>query len=249
MSWFNENWKRRQPFAVDNTGGSSINNVDLVIPPEWDDFWDNVQPDGDDVRVCLADGSVVASYKLATWVHANRSATIEVAALVPGDSDCIPLLWLYWDNSTAADGASTFTVSGHKPSLISLAGPKGNVIRAKQERPDVTKPSSTVTKQTTETIHVWIDMAGQLERRSKAHNGAPLLDEIRWVKLQVLLGGVDQTAMYNESRIRFAHPGWVLLEISGGTTATDYTISLTVDTTEGQRLNPRALLKVRDVAE
>jgi hypothetical protein len=249
MSWFNENWKRRQPFAVDNTGGAGTIDVELVIPPEWDDFWENVQVDGDDVRVCLADGSVVASYKLAAWTHATRSGTIHVDNVVPGDADCIPLLWLYWDNAAAPSGAATFTVAAPKPSLLSLAGPKGNVIRAKQERPDVAKPSSTVTKQTTETIHVWVDMSGQLERRSKAHNGTPLLDEIRWVKLQVLLSGVDQTAMYNESRIRFVHPGWVLIEISGGTTATDYTISLTVDTTEGQRLNPRALLKVRDVSE
>ena len=55
--------------------------------------------------------------------------------------------------------------------------------------------------------------------------------------------------MFDENETRVLTPGLVRTSIKAGQDNTDYTITLTVRTTEGKTINPRALLLVRDLDE
>jgi hypothetical protein len=55
--------------------------------------------------------------------------------------------------------------------------------------------------------------------------------------------------MFDEDETRVITPGLVRTSVKGGNDTSDYTITLTVKTTEGKILNPRALLLVRDLDE
>ena len=249
MSWYDKDWDYREAIAVDNTSGSATIDISATLPTDWS-MWDNVQSDGDDIRVCDADGRTLLTYQLVSWNSTTRTGSVEIDNYAAPTTDGIPLVWIYWGNAAAADAAGSFTADSAKTGVIDpICQPRRNVFRVRPQDPGRTKPRSVVTKGSGETIHVYLDVSDLLTRRCAKVEDSLRGEEVDFVSLQVLSGVSDQTSMYAESNIRIYHPALIRLQISGGSSGTDYTISATVATTEGRVLNPRILLKVKDVSE
>ena len=114
-------------------------------------------------------------------------------------------------------------------------------------QPGRTKPVDQFAKGSEEVVNLYLDVRPSLNRRCQKVNGSSLGEELDYVSLAVLSASSNQAAMYDQSKIRFIHPGVVKISILGGTSGTDYTISMKAGTTEGRILNPRILLRVKDV--
>jgi len=250
VSWLDSAWTYRQAIVVDNTSGSATIDVTATIPSDFDPFWDNVLASGFDIRITLADGKTLATYDVDSFNKVNRTCTLEVDNLAAASTDAMLVLWLYWGNALAGDGATTFTPSGAKTGyIVPDCMPAGYVVAAGAARPGDLRPSSRIQKTVEEELHVWFDLRPLLARRNTPFAGSPLCEEIEFLQLDVKAGGVSQAPMFDEDETRVITPGLVRTSVKAGNDTSDYTITLTVKTTEGKILNPRALLLVRDLDE
>ena len=250
MSWFDSGWSHRQALVIDNLSGAATIDATAALPADFAPFWDNVQATGNDIRVTLADGRTLATFDLDGWNHANKVGTIEIDNLSASSSDAMLVLWVYWGNGTAPAATTSFTPSTPKAGyFVPDCMPAGYLVTAAPTRPGNAKPAQRVQKTVAEEIHVWWDLRGMLSRRNSAYNGSPLCEEIDNIALDVSTGGASQASMFDENETRVLTPGLIRTSIKGGQDNTDYTISLTVVTTEGKTLNPRALLLVRNIDE
>jgi len=254
-SWYDAAWGKRLAIAVDLTAGGSgptTADVQITVPTDSDEFWGLVQADGDDVRVCSSDGKTLETYQLGSWTYASRLGVIDVdnAALEDGKMN---VLYVYYGNAAAADGAGSFTPASAKTGYVELGCPAYPEIRARPELPGATTPRAVAFKAVEDETFVWWDVTDLLIKRCADYAKAGMLEGVDYVKnYQVLNGGtpVASTTDLDETRfIEHAGRAYVMVLTKGGADGTDYTLELQVVTTEGRTLNLRALLKVRDVDE
>ena len=62
MTWYDANYKPRQPVAIDALAGDGsvqTKDVTLTIPKSWDVFWDNIRSDLFDVVPVSVDLSLI----------------------------------------------------------------------------------------------------------------------------------------------------------------------------------------------
>jgi len=255
-------WNYRVAVSVDPAAaGGAAADVSITVPVDYDHFWDNVQADGDDVRLVLSDGKTKTTYVLTTWTYASRIAVIEADAITMSPDDTILCLWLYYGNATATDGAGAPTIMSAKTGVIQLAGPGRPRIIASRSRPGATKPDLQIAKTTDETLFVWQRIDGLVSRRSRASAAKPGREAIVYAGYTVETGGAAQASMVDNDTIRFLETPdgafWCRMTVKAGSDSTNYTLSpiyyTSTDTSAGvtadQVINPRALIKVRDVSE
>ena len=248
MTWFDSSWKHRAPISVDNTSGASTIDITCSVPAEWG-FWSTVKSDGTDIRLVDADGSTVLTYKVDDWNYANRVATLKIDNYAAPSDAAVVLVWVYWGNAAASSAAGSFTVSSAKTGTIEPICQARPMIKVGHLQPGRTKPTDQLAKAGDETLHVYFDVGDVLNRRCEKINGSSRGEEIDYAILRVLSNESGVASMYDESKTRFINPGIVKCHITGGTSGTDYTISLRIGTTEGRVFNPRVLLRVKDVKE
>jgi len=263
MSWYSEtagtiNFSHRWPVAVNNLSGTSPINISIALPPDWDDFWDNVLASGADVRAIDADGETLLTYDINAFNKTTRAGTLRIGSYTPPSSDAVCLVWIYWGNATVLSGAATPATSSQKAGTIYQGCPVGGrLIGAAQEGVGATNPAQVVVKTSTETIQVW----WRLNRKRMARRCSPwvdkdVLEELDYVTVGVDLATSDQTALYTESDTRFleADNGDMLIRTTykAGSNAQTYTAILTVGTTDSGTATVRdyrAQLKIQDTVE
>jgi len=245
-------WRRRVAFCVDFLSGSSPNDVSLNLTQLSDVFWDNVRTDGYDLRVTGADGITAITFERDSWSKANRTGVLEIDNMPFSTTDIMANGWLYFDHTgTPSDVSTSVTLSSAKTAYMLMQGqiPADNVVVWRPERRGATKPRHIVVKQAGETIYVWFDMSRALQRFARAQHGSVLFEEIDYVKFEVLDVASAQAGMFEEGTTRIQHPALVRCLVKAGSSGSDYTASLTVATSEGRVLNPRALIKVQTVSD
>ena len=127
------------------------------MPSTYAQFWDEIQADGDDVRVTLADGVTLASYKIHGFNYSNKVVNVHVNDVTVNSADAAVVLWLYWNNASAADAASTFTIASEKDGYLEMGVPGTGshpVIPCRGESPGATVPRYQVGKQAAEDLHL-----------------------------------------------------------------------------------------------
>lgn len=256
-------WAYRVALSIDPAaaGGAAV-DVSIAVPKDWDHFWDNIQSGALDVRVVLSDGKTKATYQLeAGYTYATRTLTIGVDDVTMSPDDTILCLWLYYGNATATDGAGSFTLTTPKTAFLLLEGPGVPRLTASPARPGATKPDQELSKTTDETMFVWLRVDGLVSRRLRQSGGKTGRECVVYAGYVVELATVAQASMVDNDTIRFLETPsgafWIRFTIKAGTTAVNYTFSpliyTSTDTSASvaadQILNPRALVKVRDVAE
>lgn len=244
-------WLRRAALLVDVGSGPTIDIDASLDLPDW--FWDGVLASGNDLRLTEADGQKEVAFEADSFNSTTRAGTIQVDNYTP-DADSLNrylVFWLYWKHTGTPAGASTpLTVSGARPAWFQpFSRPTLYRYTWKPERLGATNPRKRITKQATETIHVWWNLEPALVKASASNAGTLRDEEIKWISFDVTDGGASQAAMRDLTKLRVLHPGLIRTEVKAGTTATDYTLELTVGTTHGRILNPRILLKVQNVDE
>lgn len=250
MSWYSGRTVRF-PVAVDKlTAGTGAIDITFAIPQDLIEFWSEVASDKSDIRVTAADGVTDLTWQAASWSYSatGGTATIEVDGWTPPVEDCIGLIWLYAGGGDTTNEGS-FTASTPRTGMLWSCGIDGPVARAVSGLVGATRPAQVVAKSTEEVLAVWIDVGSVLTQRPVAYNGTKDCEEIESVVMTVELAGVDQSAMYDETVIRFDRRGLVRLVLQAGTTDTEYTVSPVIVTTNGRTINPRFILSVIDPDE
>jgi len=244
-------WLRRFPFTVDFLAGANPQYVRAELSHLPDSFWDNVLSSGNDLRVTEADGHSPLGFTVTGWDHALKTGTLDMASMSLPQSGALNVLWGYYmhTGTPASAWVANTPVSPLNGRLYAASGPYTNVVRWSPERRGATKPRKRLVKQATETMHVWWDVSRMLGQRRNKHNGSTLDEEVESLNFQVLQGGVDQAALYTESLTRMVGRGLIRTTVHAGTSGQDYTASLTVRTTRGRTINPRAIIKVQTVQE
>jgi len=255
MSWYSAEYSYRAAVWINLVGTTKPTTIDVsfVVPSDWDLFWNTIQSDGDDVRVTDSDGLTPLDYKWASFNYTTRSGTIEV-----DDAPHVDLtggiIWLYFGNSSATSGSTSFTASTPETGTIYLGDvPRTNVLLMGQETPRTLVPSQQVQKSVNEDVYLhW--RVPDLIRRRTPYAGSLLLEEVDYIEsADITTGGVSQTAMkaLAQARIFEALDGRTYIRIgyTGGTTSTDYTVEISVVTTFGRTITGRALLAVIDTDE
>ena len=260
MSWMDKNWTHRAAVAVDNSAASATQeDVTILLPSEWPEFWGNVKSAGEDVRVTDADGVTLEAYKLVSFNSTTRTGTIQVdnVGLVDiGGANAVVgsvMVWVYWGNAAASSTAATFTLSGTaKPGHIQVGTPGSGsqrVVMARPETPGSTNPRTEVHKMSGETIHLWWNLAGALASRHIPSQGSRTFEEVHNVRYAVEASGSAVGSMSAAVDTRFAGPGWVRTTIKAGASGTNYVAILLVEFTEGRSLDFRTTIRVQDVTE
>ncbi len=253
MAWYDSAWSHRFPILVDKlTAGTIAVDVTAVVPPTLSDFWDNLQSNGDDIRVTDADGRTLETYDIAAGFDATlRQCTIEVQTATPPVADCMFVLWAYVGNAGAASAKTPFTPSSPRTGHLSAYVPQGDVFRFARPAPGQTQPSQVFQVATGDEPTPWVLFDRALQNLSAAYEGKRWGEEIAWVQEQVLRQDADSAARYDESLLRMAGRGAIRAHLHDSvlTSGQDYTLRLLVGTTESRILDSRVLVKCQDVDE
>lgn len=242
-------WRFRRPISIDNTagGGGSV-HMRVTLDTGWSLFWDNVLATGADVRICGPDGRSLLTLKRETWDYANKSATFAVTGL-PVEASSMCTAWLYWGNASAADAATTPTITTPLTGSIALqATEAARLVTVRPERPSATAPATTIVKTSAEAVRIWWDFAALLELAEAPINGSKVLEELIAVTAVQVLNAAEehQASMVDLTKTRL-HGAAVTTWAKAGTEATSYIARVTVKTSTERVLECRALLTIQDL--
>lgn len=249
---FSSNYTYMVPVAVYVSAGSegSPQSVDfqLTIPTDWDLFWTTIRSDGRDVVITDNDGKTKPAFSRSSFVYASRTLVLDVDNWVaPSGGGAVNLCWLHFGYaSEATDHTVATAVASPITGYVEQSKPSGRVLVYDNQRPGVSAARLALSKQSTETIHLWIGFPGLAARRSR-FNGSWAYEWLKYVVPAVLDAGVAQAGMVTLADTRFHDVSWVRMTAKAGSSGTNYTVSLKVVTNQSQTLNARYQLRVKDV--
>lgn len=248
MSWYDESWKYRRAVKVFNNSGAD--SLDLQVPMTADDaeFWDNIKPDGADIRVCSADGSTLVTHQLSGFDYAARVVTIEATGLTLVYGHLL-VVWIYWGNPDASAPGDSFVPASPVIGSTFYGLPAERKTIARTPRPGDTKPADVFAKAEDEATYIFFDFSQVLIRRATPYGGRELYEEIErfyGVTAYISDGSVIIASMSAIEDCIFldgAVAGWV----EDGTSGETYVLRAKILTTLGRVLEHRALLKVQNL--
>lgn len=260
-SWYDDAWAFRAPITF--LVPSATYKGDYTIPKDWDDFWANVQSDGDDIRITYADGRTACVFQLqAGFSTATRTGTVTIYAS-DGIASSRNVVWIYWGNASATS-ASGVVASGGNQAITPRETPTADrVVALIAESPDATQPSQTIRKGSGETIWVYVDVTDALMRRSTPFESSDLCEGVHTITTSATLAGASATATIAsvpqyDALIEASGRQYVRVQLSAGSSGTTYTVIVTIRTMlnatssalyEYRILTARFLLSVYDVSE
>lgn len=259
MAWHDDDYKYRIPICPLPQTTASY-DLTLSIDTTWDLFWDNIDANGDGIRVTSANGVNTVQYT-AGFVVASRSGTVSLDA-VSLTTDIVPIYWLYWKQGTPTNNETALTIASAESLMMLLADPEseGVVIDADAEEPpdSTASPMQRLRKATDTDLVVWWRIP--LGRAVTPMNGRDHWEELARVDL-------SDSGMFTGASTQYYKPGsvhvvekdgvtYVRQQYVGGVSGTDYTLRLAYVTTGyGQSSDTevahvaRAYLDVYDATE
>lgn len=250
MSWYNGSFNRRIPVTIDGSAtASGTHDFEVEIPADWDDFWDNIRSDGNDIVLTDADGKSILNFQFKSGFNLpNRSLTLQAENINLGVSNKMRIVQLYWDNSTQSSSLQTaITVSSVLAGYVYLGGPSGFVVKDSGFRPIGTVPTAIFQKDPTDEIDIWFPVGTRLAKRRIEYNQRLDFKLVQRVSVEVKTSAkVNQPTMYATEEIRLIN-GWCRARIKAGSDSTDYSVRLGVVTTDAEVIVMSCLLQVREL--
>lgn len=246
MSWYNDDYKRRMPIVVDGSGHTGSNaQVQFNVPSDWDDFWDNIRSDGNDIVVTDKSGDSIVQFEKG-FNYSNRSLSINVFQITTTEESSMHLMYIYWDYpDETTDHETPVTIVTALTGYIYLGSPFGNVVNFQTRSGLSTVPTTIFQKDPDEKIDIWFPVSQLLAPRSLPYNERLDFKGVESFEIEVLnSGGVDQTAMYALEESRVIN-GWIRTRIQAGSTDTDYVIRLIIKSTDSEIFVLSSLLQVK----
>ena len=253
MAWYNSNFKDRYPVAINVLGGpesAGNEDVQIVVPKDWDSFWSSIRPDGFDVVLTDSEGNQL-NFQRVGYNYANRVLTLEADNVNFQNRNSIPLLYIYYNYpSQSSDLASSFTVSSPKIGTIALNRPSSYAVGNLNVAQGTNSPLASFQKAVDEEIYIWFRYASLLTQRITPYNNKLNYEEIGYVKVSSLdAAGSDDIARYSEADTRYI-PGWIGAKFKAGSAGTNYTVAIEIVTTctgFTQKYSARALLSINNL--
>jgi hypothetical protein len=249
VSWYDSNWALRLPVSLNNLSGASTIDGTIQIGADVPLFWDSVRGDGFDVRFTGADGNSALAYNRAAWNYSAKTAQFDIDAISAGNADATCVIWMYFGNASTTDGSTSPSIASAKTGSLELSANSTPVVILAPFRPGETICQQRVTKAVAEEIDVWIDCRRALQARSTASQGSLRYEEIGYVQVAVESGGTDDAGRYDEALTTVSDPGWVKVRVKGGASGSDYTLVVTIGTSQTRVLEARAIVDVQDIDE
>ncbi|MAF72414.1 MAG: hypothetical protein CMH39_00130 [Micrococcales bacterium] len=270
MSWYNSNYKFREPVTAFNNTSATTVDIELVIPSDFPRFWDNVASDNDDVVITASDGQTKLDFQVSSWNYANKTGTIKIKgyALPNGQlsvSGKIIAVYMYFGFDDGAGGSPTSVQNTNLAALsnaitstfVEVGDPLragAQVLTAAFEPPGQSAPAQVLYAPggTDIKTNFFFDVRPMLAARRQLFNGSLLLEEIDTFDFLIHhTDGTDLTSsMVLESEGRIFNPGYIRLGFQTVNThnADNYLITLKLVTDTGRLLEFYATLKVRKIS-
>lgn len=110
MTWYDSDFKQRKPIAVDasatGSGAEENKDIEIVIPHDWDLFWDNIRSDMFDVVVTNNGGDLLTFKRKTGADYSTRSLTLQVDE-VNTKTQAINRIFVYFQNPNQTTDLST----------------------------------------------------------------------------------------------------------------------------------------------
>lgn len=251
MTWWNKDYRRRQTITIDATGGGaspSVIDFEVIIPSDWDGFWDNIRSDFYDVVITDSKGTLVNYSRKAGANFADRILTLQVDGYSIQNSSTLSVAYIYFAYSTETiDRAVATTITTPKNGYILLSAPHSRIISLNISENAIEIPAQSFIKAEGEQIHVFFIFNRFLATRIEDYNEHADEEGIDYVIIASLDStGLDDVNRYTLSQTRFGN-GFVRATFKAGTGGADYAILCRFFTTLGQILESRAILRVKNL--
>lgn len=204
MAYPSTDFLRRLAVSCVTVAGLAANETyDVEIPKGLDDFWNNIDADGDAIRVCSADGVTPVSYGWRSFDRATRTGVLALESVATGSvADRLLLFWLYYrpgPSVSVTDGSSAIT-SKDRDGYIELSAPSTYLVNVQPPGERATAPRAAFAKSEEDLVYVWLDVQGLLESAARPWYGKPYMEEPGRTAVQVL----DNTGTPVASPMTFA---------------------------------------------
>ena len=267
MGWYDEEWQERVPITVyKDTGTSTAIDTTTTIPPSWDDFWSNIDSAGNDLLVTGPDGVTLIDYALSGFNATTRAGAI-LTDNSPADSQegSLVLYWLYYRRvATGASNAASFTNTPAFNGQIDLGNPNRQIFNYSRPTPGSTTPAVRFQKTSIEREFFFVDLTGNLERRTVASAGSLAYEEPAYLYVTAEdQAGNDETSnviaaaqtTFWEARTPNGRRTMLRIGIQSGTDGEELTIKPLLktinpgETTPARLFEARFGLLIRDITE
>lgn len=252
MTWYNEDYRRRQIIGINTFGGTGVADtvdVEIDVPADWDDFWDNIRSDFKDVVVTDSKGDLVNFARKTGANYSNRVLTLQVDELSIQNDDSLSICYIYFYNPDEATDSSTSVTMDPSPKKgeVLLSAPHSRVVNARDSQSALDTPVQSFVKAVNDEVHVFWIITSQLAKRLTPFNQRNDEEGVDYVQIfSYDSSGTDASERYVQDETRMGN-GFVRATYKGGTSGTDYAIAIQVITTLGQSLESRAILRVIDL--
>jgi hypothetical protein len=250
MTWFDDDFKQRKPIAVDasatGAGATENKDVEIVIPNDWDLFWENIRSDMFDVVMCNNAGDVLTFKRKPGADYSTRSLTLQVDQ-VSTKTLAVNRLFVYFQNPTqTTDLSQDVSITSPLAGYIDLSRPSALIVSQPLQRPPSSEPQTAFVKASTDEIDIYFAVNGIFNVRANPYNNRLGLEGIKYVNVLSLdASGSNDAARYDETKTRFID-GFVRARSKGGTSGTDYALVCRIVSTNLQQIDIRCLIQVRD---
>lgn len=248
MTWYDAEYRRRQIVGINATGGSGSTtsiDVEFEVPPDWDDFWDNIRSDFKDVVVTDSEGVKATFGRKSGANYSTRTLTLQIDGLQIKNDDSFAVAYVYYfQPNETTDHATSFAPSSAKDGFIMLDSPHSRVVSQQASQSALDSPVQSFIKGSTDEVHVYFLINQNFARRISPYNERNDLEGIDYVQVfSYDASGSDSSARYDEASTRLGN-GFVRATFKAGDSGTDYAIAIQISTTLGQLFQIRAILRV-----
>jgi len=251
MTWYNADYRRRQIVGINSFGGTGVGatiDIEIDIPRDWDDFWDNIRSDFKDVVVTDTTGELVSFARKAGADYANRVLTLQVDGYQIKHDDSLSICYVYfYEPNETTDHSSVVTISTPKDGYILLSAPHSRVVNARDSQSALDQPVQSFIKSESDEVHVFWIVTSQLAKRLTPYNERNDQEGIEYVTIHSYDdSGVDSSTRFQAQETR-AGNGFIRATYRAGSSGSNYAIAINIITTLGQSLENRAILRVIDL--
>jgi len=251
MTWYKEEYRRRQIIGIDATGGTGISadiDVEVEIPRDWDECWENIRSDFKDVVVSTSTGEEINFARKSGANYSTRTLTLQIDRLSIKNDDSFAVAYVYYFNPDEdTDHSSVVTIDSPKTGYILLSAPHSRVVSQPASQSALDAPVQSFIKASTDEVHVFFLVNRNFAKRLSPYNERNDQEGIDYVDVKSYdSSGTDSSARYDIRDTRIGN-GFVRASFKAGDSGSDYAIAIQIYTTLGQLLEMRAILRVIDL--
>ena len=251
MTWFDSNYTYRQIVGIDVFGGSGTSatiDAEIIVPDDWDTFWNNIRSDFRDVLVTDAKGTLVNYSRKSGANFSNRVLTLQVDGLPIDNDDSMNVVYGYFGSpNETTDRSVATTIASAKVGHILLENAYGRIVPASSAIVGIDSPLASFSKTTNEDIDIFFSVAGLFGPRIDAYNKHLGLEGIK----HVIIKSFDSSGTHDDNRISEIQTrlgnNFVRARFKGGSNNTSYASTVQITTTLGQFIESRCILRTKDL--